>query len=177
MLKIITTELPEGYIGEEYYVQLKSNCNPTVNITWKIEAGGVLPPDLLLSKEGIIFGTPKKTELADFYFVVTNRETGESSGKNLRLTIGSRKPTELKIITDSISDVLVGVPYIFKFECSGGIPPYTWSADDLPAGLSLAENGTISGTAKFSGGTSPFTIKLSDIKNNTTSRFYLINVR
>ena len=176
MLEIITAELPEGYIGENYYIQLKTNCSESSELLWKIESGGALPPDLVFGEKGIISGIPERAERADLYFAVTNQNTGESTGKNFKMVVVSREPAELKIITDSVPEVMVGVPYVFKFECCGGVPPYTWSADDLPDGLNF-ENGTISGAAKFSGGISPLNVKLCDSKNNTTARFYLITVR
>lgn len=176
MLEIITAELPKGYIGENYYVKLKTNCSECLELLWKIESGGALPPKLILEKNGVIFGIPERAERADLYFTVTNQKTRESTGKNLKIVIASIEPTELKIITNSVPEVIVGVPYSFTFKCSGGVPPYTWSADDLPDGLNF-ENGTISGTAKFSGGNSPFNVKLCDSKNNTVVHFYLINMR
>lgn len=176
MLEITTKELPTGYIGEEYYVQLKTNCSKSYQLIWIIESGGALPPNLVFGKDGVISGIPEKKERADYNFVVTNQDTKESIGKVFQLVVISRKPTELKIITDSITDVKVGAAYSFQFEGSGGVPPYIWSADDLPAGLNINENGIISGTAKFSGGKSPLNVKLCDSKNNTASRFYYINV-
>src|ERR1700743_2882411 len=40
----------------------------------------------------------------------------------------------------------VGFPYSFTFNAIGGVPPYTWLAGTLPAGLSMSSSGTISGT-------------------------------
>ena len=41
----------------------------------------------------------------------------------------------------------VGQPYSFTLTASGGVPPYSWAATGLPAGLSLnASTGEISGT-------------------------------
>jgi N-acetylglucosamine-6-sulfatase len=42
--------------------------------------------------------------------------------------------------------VVVGEPYRYQVEPWGGTPPYTWSATELPAGLSIDQNGLISGT-------------------------------
>jgi hypothetical protein len=54
----------------------------------------------------------------------------------------------------------VGVPYpSVQLGASGGTPPYRWSAA-LPAGLSLAANGSVSGTPTATG--SPFTVQVDD---------------
>jgi sugar lactone lactonase YvrE len=48
---------------------------------------------------------------------------------------------------------------------SGGVPPYAWqiAAGSLPTGLSLSQNGVISGTPSI-GGTSNFTVRVVDAK-------------
>ena len=55
----------------------------------------------------------------------------------------------LEIVTDGLrqdgsawqlpgDDIQVGVPYYYRFQARGGVPPYTWEADTrLPEGLSL----------------------------------------
>lgn len=177
MFEIITTSLPEGYVRKEYYTQLKTNCEDPSPLIWEIEYGGVLPKGLVLSEEGIISGIPEETSFVDYYFSVTNQKTGDSTGKVLKLVIGSDTPEELKIISDSVPDATVGVLYNFQFKCSGGVPPYTWSIDSLPAGLSFSKSGTITGIVKFSGGAAPITVKVCDSTDKSVSRFFLINVR
>lgn len=176
MLEILTTELPTGCIGEDYYVRLQAGGGEPSELSWEIEDGGYPPPDLSFGKDGILSGTPKRTENADYYFVVKNVKTGEAAGKRLRLTVIQGKPGSLRITTDSIPDVAAGVPYSFELGCSGGSPPYAWSADGLPGGLCF-ENGTIAGTAKCSGGSAPFTATVRDGNGSAASRFYLINVK
>ena len=50
------------------------------------------------------------------------------------------------ITTTSLPEGKVGDAYLFTLEADGGKTPYTWTAPGLPAGLSVAADGTITGT-------------------------------
>ena len=67
------------------------------------------------------------------------------------------------ITTSSLPAGTVGVAYSQALGASGGTPPYTWSvaSGSLPAGLSLAAGGTISGTPGTAGSSS-FTVRVTD---------------
>ena len=86
----------------------------------------------------------------------------------LRLTImnavsmGGGNP--VLILTQSLPNAQVGVPYSATLLAQGGTPPIVWSvvAGSLPAGLSLnGSTGVISGTP-LSSGTSNFTVLALD---------------
>ena len=70
----------------------------------------------------------------------------------------------LTITTTSIPDATNGVPYSFQLQASGGTPPYTWSitSGTLPTGLSLASDGTISGTPTQTISLDSITFSVSD---------------
>ena len=65
-----------------------------------------------------------------------------------------------QVTTTSLPGGTVGQPYSASLSASGGSAPYSWnvSAGNLPAGISLANNGTLSGTPTSSG-TFNFTVK------------------
>src|SRR6185503_18420907 len=65
---------------------------------------------------------------------------------------------------------IVGIAYAQSVGASGGEPPYTWSLvnGSLPAGLSLAAGGMISGTPG-SAGSSNFTVRVTDRASNSTT--------
>jgi hypothetical protein len=69
----------------------------------------------------------------------------------------------LEIITDSLPDASWEEFYSVNFQATGGNPPYMWSvvAGTLPPGLSLASDGTFSGTPTTPG-TYDFTVKVQD---------------
>ena len=53
----------------------------------------------------------------------------------------------LRVDTTSLPGGSVGVPYYFRLQASGGVPPYTWSdAFGLPPGPDLSSQGVITGT-------------------------------
>ncbi len=65
----------------------------------------------------------------------------------------------------------VGVVYApVGLQATGGVQPYAWAISDgaLPAGLTLASDGTVSGTPA-SAGTFAFTVQVSDAGNSTAT--------
>ncbi len=61
---------------------------------------------------------------------------------------GGTTVTPLSITTQSLPDAQVNHAYTGTLAATGGTAPYTYAitAGALPAGLSLASNGTVSGT-------------------------------
>jgi len=57
-----------------------------------------------------------------------------------------RTEVELSILTTHLSDGVVGKAYEETMEATSGVPPYTWEATGLPAGLNCSAAGVISGT-------------------------------
>lgn len=71
-------------------------------------------------------------------------------------TGGGGPVTPLTLTTTSLPKAVTGTPYSTKLQATGGNPPYTWklalfpgqtAASVLPAGIALAGDGTLSGTA------------------------------
>lgn len=70
-------------------------------------------------------------------------------------------PATLKITTSALPAGQTGNPYSATLTASGGMAPYTWSSNTLPAGLSLnASNGTLAGfpTLAVAGAAIAFTV-------------------
>jgi hypothetical protein len=82
----------------------------------------------------------------------------------------------LVITTNSLPSGATFVPYSTTLVATGGAP-YTWAVTDgsLPAGLSLATDGTISGTPTTAG-TSTFTVTVTDTFSRTVSKTFGLNV-
>jgi hypothetical protein len=64
------------------------------------------------------------------------------------LTIVIHEPAA--ILTDSLPAGRPGVAYSFTLQALGQ-PPFTWSAQGLPPGLSISPQGVISGTPAAAG--------------------------
>lgn len=128
--------------------------------TWAL-ASGTLPPGLSISAAGVISGTPTTVGTANFKVKVTDSQTPSAAVDIANESITVNSP--LAITTSSLTAGSVNVPYSGSAVASGGVPPYTWSitSGSMPAGLTLAASGSITGTPT-SQGTSTFTVQVSD---------------
>ncbi len=155
-LEIVNPTLPAGTVGESYEQHLVSDGG-TAPVSWGI-ADGQLPAGLSLTTGGVISGTPTQAEDA----VVTLRVTDQAGRSATReFTVVVKNP--VSITTTSLPDGTVTVPYNQALAASGGDGAYTWSltSGSLPAGLSLATDGTISGTPSTVT-SATFTVKVTD---------------
>jgi subtilisin family serine protease len=84
----------------------------------------------------------------------------------------------LHIVTTSLSNGAVGVPYSETLEAVGGAEPYTWSitSGSLPSGLALDEaTGTIYGIPVLEG-TFPLSVEVTDSAEAVVPRDLLIRI-
>jgi hypothetical protein len=72
-------------------------------------------------------------------------------------------PVELVVTLSSLPNGVVGAPYAAALAAGGGAQPYAWSLTDgiLPPGITLAADGTLSGTPGTSG-TYVLTVQVAD---------------
>src|SRR5262249_2527635 len=98
----------------------------------------------------------------------------QSVTKALQLTVN---PPPFSISTNSpLPNATVGVVYSQVFLASGGLPPYRWSANSTPPGLTLdAAAGTLTGTPTARGPFS-FTVSASDSAGGNTSKTFSLTV-
>jgi hypothetical protein len=73
----------------------------------------------------------------------------------------------LVISTAALANAVAGVPFTQTLQAAGGVVPLVWSllSGSLPAGMSLASNGVLSGTTS-SPGTFYFTVQVMDGNGN-----------
>jgi hypothetical protein len=142
-LTITTAALPEGSLGQTYGLNLEATGG-TWPYAWSLASGsGPLPPGLSLEKTGLIAGVPVSN--GTYSFNVAVRDAGGATSTRV-LTMTVREP--LVMLAAQAPGGVKDRPYSFKFEATGGLQPYVWTAypdGALPPGLSLDRDGLLSG--------------------------------
>jgi uncharacterized protein (TIGR03437 family) len=79
-------------------------------------------------------------------------------------------------LTGSLSTAVLGLPYSERLRASGGVAPYTLTATGLPQGLTLSNNGDLTGEPRSSG-VFNVSIKIVDSSQPQRSVTYLLFLR
>lgn len=171
---ISTTSLSNGTVstaGTQTFVA----TGGTGSYTWSL-AGGSLPPGMTLAANGTLSGTPSSAGTYAFSVKVTDAN-GNTAVETVTFTV-SAKP--VSITTPSpLPSGMVSVQYPTQvLSAAGGFTPYTFTVSNgsLPGGLSLASNGSISGTPTATG-TFQFTVVATDATGQTGSGTLSITIR
>jgi hypothetical protein len=137
-------------VGSSYSVQLSAAGGGTQ--TWSVVEGS-LPSGLQLSASGLISGTPTAT--GDSTFKVRVSDGARSATQTYSLSVVQ----PLKIAPVAVPAGEVGVPFALSPTVNGGKAGYTWSAANLPEGVSIdATTGRLSGSPSAPGS---FPVKLT----------------
>jgi hypothetical protein len=150
--------------GRAYAAQLVATGGDGT-YAWSLESG-TLPSGVALTVSGALLGTPGSA--GEFTFSARTRDgAGRTATGSFSLVV-ERAPT---IQTASVRPADLGEPYTMQLEATGGTGAYTWSVIEgaLPAGLTLAASGMISGTPTEVG-SSTFTVRVGDEAGATHSR-------
>lgn len=139
----ITTNSPLGLliVGTPSQIALAATGG-TLPYTWSV-TGGSLPAGLSLdSGSGAINGNPSAAGTYSFAATVT-----DANKLTATKPFTGRVTTPVRITTASpLPAATVGTPYSAKIDATGGTIPYRFSADTLPAGLSIDSSGLLTGT-------------------------------
>jgi len=164
----------DGVANVAYTLSLTATGG-TGNQSWTL-ASGSLPFGLSLSGTGVITGTPTQVNLTGNTVTLQVQDSGNPA-QLASVTFTIRIATALTITTvpGALPDAIIGVPYSFTFQSSGGITPIAWTlaSGQLPGGLTLNSNGTLSGTPTATGSFT-FTIQAGD--GSSPSQTITINV-
>ena len=161
-LLVATSGLPEGNLNQAYTAPALSASGGTVS-SWSL-AGGALPTGLTLATNGVISGTP--TQSGTFTFTV--QANGSPNNDTKQLSVFVLAPLDLGVapagtpVTAQPVAVNMKLTEAFTWgvKATGGREPYTYSADKLPAGITLNPDGTVTGTPTQAGvTTSTITVK------------------
>jgi hypothetical protein len=170
-LKIATNSLPDGVEEVTYNATLEATKG-TPPYAWNVT--GALPPGLSLSDD-TISGTPTAEEKYTFTVVVTDSKL-ETAKR--RFTVNIFTAGMFIIATNLLPDAMAEISYSTTLSAAGGTAPYKWSlseGSDLPDGLDLDTNGTVSGTPTTDGDYD-FTVRVTDAGVDTTTKELSIKV-
>ncbi len=166
---IVSTEsLPDANINQAYTAPALAASGGTVS-SWTL-AAGTLPPGLTLNPNGVISGTP--TQSGVFTFTVQANGDGTTDTKQLSIFVLAPLDLGLAPAGTPVSAQPVAVnmklatPVTWGVKATGGREPYTYSANRLPAGITLNPDGTVTGTPTLAG-TTRSTITVRDARGTT----------
>ncbi len=172
VIGIDTATLPPGAKGTAYsqFLQASGGVLP---LSWTLSGDSPLPPGLSLSSNGVISGTPTTDGTYPFSVTVTD-VTQNSITKALTIVIDST----FRIITTTLPNATIGAAYSQFLQASGGVLPLSWTLSGttpLPPGLSLSNNGVISGTPTTNG-SYPFSVTVTDFTQMSATKALTIVV-
>lgn len=158
--------VPAPVRGEAYARQF-SAVGGEPPYRWSI-AGGALPSGFTLDPSGLVTGTTHDS--GDYaYDIEVEDALGARSGASHSGTLNTSGKTPFQIATMSLP--VFGQDHDVGFEpfLQGGTPPYRWTVDGLPTGLTVdAATGTIAGRTSSSG-VFDLTMTLTDATGATAS--------
>jgi hypothetical protein len=136
-------------------------------------ASGTLPSGLTLSPAGVLSGVPLQTGTFPITVTVTDSNgcTGTSATYNLIINCQS-----VTVIHPANMSGTVGAAFSEQYTQSGGIGAVTFTTSStLPAGMTLAADGTLSGTPTQSGSFS-LTVTVTDSNGCTGSDTFTLTI-
>jgi hypothetical protein len=161
-ITVLPASLPAGTVGSAYSqsVAASGGTDPYV---YSVTAGS-LPAGLTFASTGVLSGTP--TGSGSYNFTITATDSSDSvagpysGARSYTLTVAA--PT-IAVIPAVLAEATRNVAYSQSLSASGGTAPYSFAitAGALPAGLTLAPNGTLSGSPSAIGSFS-FTATATD---------------
>ena len=168
---------PPGTVGQPYSMTIylappDSGRGEDFDCARFTVSTGSLPPGLSISDEGIMSGTPTQAGRYEFFLTVTYDKFATCTFKNpsddsFIINVNAPAP-RLVVTTPSLPDANINQAYTTALAASGGtVNSWTLASGTLPPGLTLASNGTISGTPTQPGNFS-FTVQANGSPNNDT---------
>ena len=153
---VVTTTIPYARQDLPYVTRFMAEGG-TAPYSWSV-ISGTTPAGIGMADDGLMAGT--STESGVFDFVVSVSDSGDRTGQR-QFSLTVIEP--LSITTTALPTVIRNRLYERQLEARGGIPPYQWSirSGDLPPGLTLSEDGEISGMTQTSGDYS-FSVRVRD---------------
>jgi uncharacterized protein YhjY with autotransporter beta-barrel domain len=161
-ITLTSASLADGMVGTAYAGRITATGG-SGGFRYAVTAGA-LPAGIQLATDGALSGTPNAG--GNFAFTATATDAGGNMG-NRAYTLAIAAPT-VAIAPATLPTVTSNVAYSQSLSASGGTAPYSYAvtAGALPAGLTLATDGTLSGTATVAGSYG-FTVTVADASTGT----------
>lgn len=162
----------DAYVGEGYLYLLEA-VNGLPPYFWSV-VGGSLPPGLSLSLDGALTGTPSSAGTSSFTVRVEDGSLTDRYREERSVSLTVYLP--VTISTASLPAGVVGVDYQAAVIATGGKPPLVYTAEGLPAGLTIDEaTGVISGNPGAAGNSS-VTVTVTDANNRSASKVLALTI-
>jgi gliding motility-associated-like protein len=168
------TTLANATVGTAYSRQLTAATGGTGPYTYAAAASSTLPAGLTLSSAGLIGGVLTQAGTYNFSITVTDSRGCNITTPHTLLVTGTLTLTAL-----TLPDGTVGTAYPVQVipVATGGSTPYTYTAINLPAGLSFdPTTREITGTPTTAG-SFVVTVNVADADGNTASMNYPISIK
>ncbi len=175
-LVLPASTLPAGTAGQAYAAAIAPATGGTAPYSYAVTAGALPGGVVLDAATGGLSGTPTVSGTFTFTLTVTDSTPSPAAqaSRSYALTVNA---ATLVLGQPTLPAAVRGSAYSQVLTASGGIAPYRYSiaSGTLPAGLTLASDGTLSGTPTVQG-TSSFTIAVADAGNATATQAYTFTV-
>ncbi|MCX2481276.1 putative Ig domain-containing protein [Pedobacter sp. MC2016-15] len=176
-ISFMGTTLSNANTSTAYSVQLNPATGGTPTYTYTLPSGSTLPAGLSLSATGLISGTATIPGTNTFIVLVTDSK-GCTATASFNLTVTGTGATPMVLPPASLPNGEVGTPYTPQVlpAVTGGTGPFTYTATNLPPGLTFdPQTREISGTPSLAG-TFTFTVSVKDATGATVTANYTVTV-
>nr|WP_127170044.1 putative Ig domain-containing protein [Xanthomonas sp. BRIP62415] len=170
------TNLPAGTAGQAYSSALTPATGGIAPYTYAVTAGALPAGITLNGSSGALTGTPGTAGSFSFNVTATDSTSGTPSQATQSYSLTIAAPP-IVVAPSTLPAATRGTAYSQALSASGGTAPYTYTlgSGTLPAGLTLASNGTLSGTATVEGSFN-FTVTATDANAFTAAQAYALTV-
>ncbi|MCC4596163.1 putative Ig domain-containing protein [Xanthomonas campestris pv. phormiicola] len=170
------TTLAGGTAGQAYTAAINPATGGIAPYTYTLSAGALPAGVTVNSATGALSGTPTVAGSFAFTLTATDSTTGTAGQASQSYSLSIVSPT-LAIAPPTLPAGAIGTAYSQTLSASGGTAPYGYviSAGALPAGMTLATGGVLSGTPTVAGSFA-FTVSVTDAHGFSAAQAYTLAI-